>query len=64
MTRLEQLIEKAATCGRFLNTKEEGELKQLHQEHMKALVPAVEWDGEKLREMRGLPLLTKRELIR
>ena len=53
MSRLTELINKAATCGRFLTLQEEADLKQLHESKMKALAPPVEWDFVELKKMRA-----------
>ena len=52
MTRLEYLINKAATCGRYMTAKEEGELKTLHEEHMESLSTPEHWDFVELKKMR------------
>ena len=52
MNRLDKLIEKAASCSRYLNTQEEDELKTLHEARMRELSSGHEWDIVELKKMR------------
>jgi len=53
MNKLEKLILKGFTNGRYLTHAEEAEMKQLHKEHMIKLSSHI-WDIKELKRMRRL----------